>query len=60
MDNISYNANNIVVGTPKSNEWRNDLMKESLNNIKNLNDYIYISNLDLWLQNYIIKKELNE
>jgi len=60
MDNLSYNVNNIIVGTPKSNEWRNDLLKQSLNDITNLNDYIYISNLDQWLEKYITLKELNE
>ena len=60
MDNLSYNANNIMVGTPKSNEWRNDLLKQSLNDITNLNDYIYILNLDQWLEKYITLKELNE
>ena len=60
MDNLSYNVNNIIVGTPKSNEWRNDLLKQSLNDITNLNDYIYISNMDQWLEKYITLKELNE
>ena len=60
MDNLSYNTNNIIVGTPKSNEWRNDLLKQSLNDITNLNDYIYISNMDQWLEKYITLKELNE